>query len=45
MAMGNIFSSKEQFNTHLKQMEKYKELVQQYYSEPVPKDRNIKDED
>ncbi len=42
---GEYILSKEQFNTHLKQMEKYKELVQQYYSEPVPKDRNIKDED
>ena len=37
--------SKEQFNTHLRQMEKYKELVQEYYNEPIPEDLDIKDED
>ena len=37
--------NKEQFNTHLRQMEKYKELAEEYYNEPVPEDRNIKDED
>lgn len=36
---------KEQFNTHLKQMEKYKELVQEILNEPIPEDRDIKDED
>ena len=37
--------NKEQFNTHLSQMEKYKELAEEYYNEPIPEDRNIKDED
>ena len=37
--------NKEQFNTHLRQMEKYKELVEEYYKEPIPEDRDIKDED
>jgi excisionase family DNA binding protein len=37
--------NKEQFNTHLRQMEKYKELVEEYYNEPIPEDRDIKDED
>jgi excisionase family DNA binding protein len=37
--------NKEQFNTHLRQMEKYKELAEEYYNEPIPEDRNIKDED
>jgi excisionase family DNA binding protein len=36
---------KEQFNTHLKQIEKYKSLVEEYLSEPIPEDRDIKDED
>jgi len=26
-------------------MEKYKELAEEYYNEPVPEDRDIKDED
>ena len=37
--------NKEQFNTHIRQMEKYKELVEEYYNEPIPNDRDIKDED
>lgn len=37
--------NKEQFNTYLKQMEKYKEMVEEYLSEPIPEDRDIKDED
>ncbi|WP_042460350.1 excisionase family DNA-binding protein [Neobacillus dielmonensis] len=36
---------KEQFNTHLKQMEKYKLLVEEYLNEPVPEDIDVKDED
>lgn len=42
---GEYLLSKEQFNTYFKQMEKYKELLQEYYSEPIPEDRDIKDED
>ncbi|WP_462408675.1 helix-turn-helix domain-containing protein [Neobacillus sp. Marseille-QA0830] len=37
--------NKEQFNTYLKQMEKYKQLVEEYLSEPVPEDMDVKDED
>lgn len=36
---------KDQFNTHLKQMETYKKLVQEIMNEPVPDDIDIKDED
>lgn len=36
---------KEQFNTHLKQLEKYKLLVEEIFSEPIPEDLDIKDED
>jgi excisionase family DNA binding protein len=36
---------KNQFNTHLKQMEKYKQLVEEYLNEPIPEDLDIKDED
>lgn len=36
---------KEQFTTHLKQMEKYKELVEEILNEPIPEDLDIKDED
>ncbi|MFE8701367.1 excisionase family DNA-binding protein [Cytobacillus sp. FJAT-54145] len=37
--------NKEQFNTHLKQMEKYKALVEEILNEPIPEDKDIKDED
>lgn len=37
--------NKEQFNTHLKQMEKYKLLVEEVLSEPIPEDIDVKDED
>ena len=36
---------KEQFNTHLEQMEKYKKQLADYYSEPIPEDIDVKDED
>ncbi|MEH7886551.1 excisionase family DNA-binding protein [Bacillus sp. JJ1609] len=36
---------KEQFNTHMEQVEKYKKLVEEILSEPVPEDIDIKDED
>jgi excisionase family DNA binding protein len=36
---------KDQFNTHLKQLEKYKKLVEEIMNEPVPEDIDIKDED
>ncbi len=37
--------NKEQFNTHLEQMEKYKKFVEEYLSEPIPEDIDVKDED
>lgn len=36
---------KEQFNTHMEQVDKYKKLVEDILSEPVPEDIDIKDED
>lgn len=42
---GEILIYKEQFNTHLDQMEKYKKLVEEYLSEPIPEDIDVKDED
>lgn len=37
--------NKDQFSTHLKQIEKYKELIQEILNEPIPEDLDIKDED
>ncbi|MEQ2527271.1 helix-turn-helix domain-containing protein [Robertmurraya yapensis] len=37
--------NKEQFTTHLKQVEKYKELIEEILNEPIPEDIDIKDED
>lgn len=36
---------KEQFNTHMEQVDKYKKLVEEILNEPVPEDIDIKDED
>ncbi|MCM3585641.1 excisionase family DNA-binding protein [Mesobacillus maritimus] len=36
---------KEQFNTHLQQVEKYKRLLEEHLSEPIPEDIDVKDED
>jgi len=37
--------NKEQFNTHLQQIEKYKRYVEDILNEPIPEDLDIKDED
>ncbi|MBM7662680.1 excisionase family DNA binding protein [Bacillus mesophilus] len=37
--------NKDQFDTHLKQVEKYKGIVEDFLREPVPEDVDIKDED
>lgn len=37
--------NKEQFNTHLEQMKKYKDSVQELLNEPIPEDFDVKDED
>lgn len=42
---GEIFINKNQFDTHLKQMEKYKKLVEEYLNTPLPEDIDVKDED
>ncbi|MBT2697391.1 excisionase family DNA-binding protein [Bacillus sp. ISL-40] len=36
---------KEQFRTHLKQMEKYKQLIEEILNEPIPESIDVKDED
>lgn len=36
---------KEQFNTYLKQMEKYKQLIEEILNEPIPESIDVKDED
>ncbi|WP_042351867.1 helix-turn-helix domain-containing protein [Bacillus massiliigorillae] len=36
---------KEQFKTHLEQLEKYRILVEELQNEPIPEDIDIKDED
>jgi excisionase family DNA binding protein len=36
---------KEQFSTHLKQMEKYKQLIKEILNEPIPESIDVKDED
>ena len=36
---------KEQFNQHFEQLEKYKKQMEEYYSEPIPEDIDVKDED
>ncbi|CDQ42016.1 MULTISPECIES: excisionase family DNA-binding protein [Virgibacillus] len=37
--------NKEQFTTHLEQMEKYRKMIQDYLNEPIPEDIDVKDED
>ncbi|WP_077324505.1 excisionase family DNA-binding protein [Virgibacillus siamensis] len=37
--------NKDQFSTHLEQMEKYREMIQEYLREPLPEDIDVKDED
>lgn len=37
--------NKDQFKTHFEQLDKYKELIEEILSEPIPEDRDIKDED
>lgn len=37
--------NKDQFSTHLKQVELYKEMILEYLNEPIPDDIDIKDED
>lgn len=36
---------KDQFTSYFEQLAKYKIVVEEYYSEPIPEDIDIKDED
>ena len=36
---------KDQFKTHLEQLERYKILAEEWANEPIPEDLDIKDED
>jgi excisionase family DNA binding protein len=36
---------KEQFNSHFRQLETYKQLVDEFMSEPIPDDLDVRDED
>ncbi|NHC40412.1 excisionase family DNA-binding protein [Bacillus sp. MM2020_1] len=42
---GEVLIYKDQFKTHFDQLEKYKILVEQLANEPIPEDKDIKDED
>ncbi|WP_280769018.1 excisionase family DNA-binding protein [Salipaludibacillus daqingensis] len=35
----------DQFNTHLDQMDRVKELIEEWKNEPIPEDIDVKDED
>ncbi|RWZ58079.1 helix-turn-helix domain-containing protein [Halobacillus fulvus] len=37
--------NREQFQSHLEQMEKYRAMIQEYLNEPIPEDPDVKDED
>ncbi len=37
--------NKEQFTSHLEQMEKLKKRMEEFLSEPIPEDIDVKDED
>jgi len=37
--------NKEQFKTHVEQMEEYRQLIEEILNEPIPEDIDIKDED
>ncbi|SET38620.1 DNA binding domain-containing protein, excisionase family [Oceanobacillus limi] len=37
--------NKDQFTTHFDQVEKYRKLIQEYLSEPIPEDIDVNDED
>ncbi|MEN1969236.1 helix-turn-helix domain-containing protein [Lentibacillus sp. N15] len=41
----NYLINKDQFSTYFEQMEKYKKLMEEYLSEPIPEDIDVKDED
>ncbi len=40
-----ILINKDQFSNHFEQIEKYRQWIQEYLSEPIPEDPDVKDED
>lgn len=42
---GVVLIYKEQFNAHFEQLEKYKIFIEDWKNEPIPEDKDIKDED
>lgn len=42
---GEVLIYKDQFKTHFEQLNKYKRLVEELGNEPIPEDKDIKDED
>lgn len=42
---GDVLIYREQFKTHLEQLEKYRMLVKELANEPIPEDLDVKDED
>ncbi len=41
----NFLVNKDQFTTHMEQVEKYRKMIQEYLNEPLPDDLDVKDED
>jgi len=41
----NFLVNKDQFTTHMEQVEKYRKIIQEYLNEPLPDDLDVKDED
>lgn len=37
--------NQDQFTTYFDQLEKYKQMIQEYLDEPIPEDIDVKDED
>jgi excisionase family DNA binding protein len=42
---GGVLVYKDQFKTHFEQLEKYKIIVEELANEPIPEDKDVKDED
>ncbi|CQR47974.1 Helix-turn-helix domain protein [Paraliobacillus sp. PM-2] len=41
----NYLINQDQFQEHFKQVERYKQQIQDYLNEPIPEDMDVKDED
>lgn len=37
--------NRDQFNNHLEEVKKYREMIQAFLAEPIPQDIDVKDED